>query len=183
MTHELSLGDALAAFRMRNGLPSDESSTSRWNCGVGPLTLRLPNFGWRRHAILAHDLHHVLTGYPCNLRGEFQVAAWEFGAGPMPHWGARLFCLPLMVIGLVWSPRRIWRAYCDGLNSISLHGGRIDDALLSSPVSVIGRRAKTHHAQRPWRHFKFLGLLAEAALILCTPMLIAALAWWAAQQV
>ena len=183
MKEEVTLGDALAAFRARNGLPSDETAARSWHCGIGPLTLHFPNFGWRKRAILAHDLHHVLTGYPCNLRGEFQVAAWEFGAGPMPHWGARLFCLPLVVSGLVWSPRRIWRAYCDGLNATSLHGNRIDGALLSSPVSVVGRRVKTRGSRHRWRRARFLGLLVEAMLILCSPLLIVALARWIAQQV
>jgi hypothetical protein len=183
VTEELSCGDALAAFRARNGLPSDEATARSWRCGIGPVAVRLPNFAWRKRAILAHDLHHVLTGYPCNLRGEFQVAAWEFAAGPMPHWGARLFCLPLVVSGLVWSPRRIWRAYCDGLSSTSLHGNRIDGALLLSPVSVVGRRAETRGTRHRWRHIRFLGLLAEAMLILCSPLLIVALAWWIAQQV
>jgi len=178
---EPSLGDALTTFREHNGLPSDETAMRSWRCGIGPITLRLPNFGWRRQAILAHDLHHVLTGYPCNLRGEFQVAAWEFGAGPMPHWGARVFCSPLVAIGLTWSPRLIWRAYCDGLASMSLHGTWIDETLLSLPVSL-GRQAISTSAPRPWRRIKFLGLLAEALLILCTPALIAVLAWWASQQ-
>jgi hypothetical protein len=122
--------EALAEFRRANGLRDDEAMRAWWTCRLGPLTLRLPNFHWRRAAILAHDLHHVVTGYPCGLRGEFQMAAWEFGAGPMPHWGAALFCLPLVVIGMLWSPRRIARAFRRGRRSRSLHGERLSDRLL-----------------------------------------------------
>ena len=177
MTDTRSLRDALAMFRARNGLPSDETTARTWRCNIGPLVVRLPNFTWRRRAILAHDLHHVLTGYPCSLRGEFQIAAWEFGAGPMPHWGARVFCLPLVLIGVAWSPRRIWRAYCDGHASTSLHGERIDDVFLSAPVSVIDRRTKIHPVPYQGRRVRFFGLLAEAALILSTPFLIGTIAW------
>lgn len=95
--------------------------------------MRLPNFAWRRRAILAHDLHHMLTGYPCTLRGEFQIAAWEFGAGPMPHWAAALFCLPLIAAGLLWSPRRMVRAFRAGRHAHSLHGSMEIAALLNLP--------------------------------------------------
>lgn len=133
----LTLGEALAEFRRANGLSADEASRPFWTCRLGPFSSRLPNFTWRRRAILAHDLHHVLTGYPCTMRGEFQMAAWEFGAGPMPHWCAAAFCLPLIVAGLFWSPRRIWHAYCAGRRSHSLHGSDAIDALLSVPLDEL----------------------------------------------
>jgi ubiquinone biosynthesis protein Coq4 len=129
-----TVGEALAGFRQANGLADDEAARSSWTCRVGPIRIRFPNFKWRRKAILAHDLHHVLTGIPCGLRGEFQMAAWEFGAGPMPHWGAALFCLPLVLLGLLWSPRRIVRAYRAGRRSRSLHQSKAIDRLLATPL-------------------------------------------------
>jgi len=68
MTRELSVGEALSRFRKANGIPCDNATT--WFCKFGPLRLRLPNFRWRRRAIARHDLHHILTSYPCTLRGE-----------------------------------------------------------------------------------------------------------------
>jgi hypothetical protein len=132
----LTLREALEAFRQANGLPADESVRASWSCRLGPLTLRLPNFAWRRKAILAHDLHHVLTGYPCTLAGECQMAAWEFAAGRMPHWGAALFCLPLVPLGLLWQPRRMLRAFASGRRSQSLHGSRAIERLLAEPLSA-----------------------------------------------
>jgi hypothetical protein len=144
-----TVGEALAEFRRANGLAHDEAKQSWWTCHIGPLRLRLPNFSWRRKAILAHDLHHVLTEIPCGIHGECQMAAWEFGAGPMPHWGAALFCLPLVVLGAFWSPRRILRAYRAGRRSRSLHqfqSKAIDD-LLAIPLHVA--RAKFVSVPRP----------------------------------
>jgi ubiquinone biosynthesis protein Coq4 len=94
---------------------------ARWTCAIGPLTLRLPNFAWRQRAIEAHDLHHLMTGYPMTMRGEFQLAAWEAGAGRYPHWGATMMCTPLILAGLFWSPRAIWRAWRAGRGSRSLY--------------------------------------------------------------
>jgi hypothetical protein len=62
-----------------------------------------------------------MTGYPMTMRGEFQLAAWEFGAGRYPHWGATLFCGPLILLGLCWSPAAIWRAWRAGCKSRSLY--------------------------------------------------------------
>jgi hypothetical protein len=132
----LTVGEALAEFRRANGLAEDAALRPSWTCRVGPIRIRLPNFNWRQQALLAHDLHHVLTGIPCGIRGEFQMAAWEFGAGPMPHWGAALLCLPLVLVGLFWSPRRIVRAYRAGRRSRSLHNTKAVDDLLAMPLHV-----------------------------------------------
>ena len=132
----LTLRAALAEFRQANGLPAEETASVSWTCRLGPVTLRLPNFTWRRQAILAHDLHHVLTGYPCTLRGECQMAAWEFGAGRMPHRAATLFCMPLIPFGLVAAPRGMLLAFLSGRRSHSLHQSKAIDHLLATPVDA-----------------------------------------------
>lgn len=114
----LSREEALARLT-RGGGEIDRSRS--WPCRVGPLRLRFPNFAWRRRALRAHDLHHLMAGYPMTIRGEFQMAAWELGAGRYPHWGATLFCAPLIAVGFLWSPARMFRAYRRGLTSASLY--------------------------------------------------------------
>ncbi len=115
----LSRDEALAILR---GATTGEAEAKSWTCAVGPVTLRLPNFGWRRRALAAHDLHHLMTGYPMTMRGEFQMAAWELGAGRYPHWGASLMCTPLVLAGLLWSPAAILRAFRAGRRNRSLYG-------------------------------------------------------------
>jgi ubiquinone biosynthesis protein Coq4 len=134
---EETLREALARFRRANGLSPDEATQPSWTCRLGPLTLRLPNVAWRRRAIEAHDLHHVLTGTPCTLRGECRMAAWEFAAGGMPHRGAAAFCLPLVLLGTLIAPRATWRAYAAGRRMRNLHGVEIGDDLLDLPVTVV----------------------------------------------
>ena len=172
-----SVGEALVEFRKAAGLDCESASTS-WTCRLGPLALRLPNFKWRRQAILAHDLHHILTGYPCTMRGEFQMAAWEFGAGPMPHWGATLFCLPLVLAGLFWAPRRMLLAFVAGRRSCSLHGRAID-ALVVAPLNVARVEfAVPVRLQVSWFDFGcFAALILKASLLFFTPMSILAGVW------
>ena len=147
-TAEPRLRDALDAFRHANGLSPDEATHLKWSCHIGPLKLTLPNFTWRQKAIVAHDLHHVLIGYPCNLFGECQMAAWEFGAGRMPHWAATAFCLPLALAGLVRSPAAILRAWRRGRRGRSLHGTSISAQLLELPLSA-ARLYVTRGTQAP----------------------------------
>jgi hypothetical protein len=62
-----------------------------------------------------------MAGYPMTMRGEFQMAAWELGAGWYPHWGATLFCSPLLLIGMLWSPSRMAKAWRAGRKTGSLY--------------------------------------------------------------
>src|SRR4051812_21627311 len=109
----LSRDAALALLRA----PRPQETAGCWPCRVGPVTMRFPDFAWRRLALRAHDLHHDMTGYPMTLRGEFQMAAWEFAAGRYPHWGATLFCAPLLLLGLICSPAAMVRAWRRGRQS------------------------------------------------------------------
>ena len=162
MSHGLTVAEALAAFRSANGITAAADSAPTWACRLGPLTLRLPNLRWRRAAILRHDLHHLLTGYPCSLRGECQMATWEFAAGRFPHPGATLFCLPLVAAGLLWSPRAIWRAFLAGRGGRSLYGAEVTDTVLRLPVD----RLKAETASPTRKRRRIADAIAFGALIL-----------------
>jgi hypothetical protein len=111
---------SLAQFRAANGIDGAYDSTPTWPFRIGRIKIEVPNFSWRRAAIHRHDIHHLITGYPFTMGGEYQVATWEFAAGRYPHPGASLLLLPLVAIGAIWSPRAIWRAFVRGRRSTSL---------------------------------------------------------------
>lgn len=169
--------EALAEFRRLNNLPRDEAHSRTWTCRIWFVTIRFPNFKWRRHAILAHDLHHLLIGYPCTLWGEMRMAAWEFGAGRMPHWGARLFCVPLISLGLLRSPRMMLMAFLDGRRSCSLHQAENLEPLLHLDLSVArANLAAAHDSSRGWDSYgRFALLILESSLVLILPVVAAAL--------
>jgi hypothetical protein len=129
--------EALAAHYAAVGIEVDPARNATWFCRIGPTSVELPNWAWRRDTITRHDLHHILTGYPCTMTGEMQMAAWEFGAGRYRHWAATLFCLPLALLGAIWAPRQTARAFRAGLGSTSLYGAELD---LDQPLAAL--RAK-----------------------------------------
>jgi len=132
----MKVGDALRAFRTVNGLHHDEREARWWIVRADLVIFPLPNFAWRRRAIDAHDVHHLLTGYPCTVEGELLIAAWEFGAGRYPHWGATLFCGPLVLAGLFYMPRRILEAWRRGRRSRSLYRNTDLDRLADLPLAA-----------------------------------------------
>ncbi len=136
----LTVGEALRAFRAANAIPQDETQRATWSYRMGPCRITLPNFAWRKRAVLAHDLHHLATGYPCTIKGECLMAAWECGAGPMPHWAARWMCVLLIPLGLVWAPFETWKAFRYGRRCRSLHGRLQDDAWLTAPIAQLSLR-------------------------------------------
>jgi hypothetical protein len=138
------------------------------------LVLRFPNFRWRRAAIQHHHLHHVLTGYACNVTGELEMAAWEFAAGRFPHWGATLFCLPLVAAGAVLAPRRSFAAFVRGRRSCSLYGRALNETLLRTPLEELRRRNLPTERSRDTARdrLSWLGLVAQSLALCLAPALL-----------
>ena len=111
------------------------------------------------------------------------MAAWEFGAGRMPHWAAAAFCAPLILLGLLWSPARIFAAFTRGLQSRTLHGSDIAP-LLGAPLSAAyaASRDDTKAGGIPLKRARFAFLVAKAATIAAAPIIGALGVWliWAA---
>src|SRR5262245_27050764 len=126
---------ALAVRRAEQGLDPVYDTAPTWPFTIGPVTVTMPNFSWRRAAIQRHDLHHMITG-------EFQVATWEFAAGRYPHWGASLLLLPLVVIGLFWSPKAIWHAFIKGRGERSLYRPELCEAVARLSLAALAERMR-----------------------------------------
>ena len=140
-----SAAEALAAYYAAVGIEADPARTATWVCRIGPIRIEFPNWQWRQDAVTRHDLHHILTGYPCTMTGEMQMAAWEFGAGRYRHWAATLFCLPLALTGLIWAPRKTTLAFKAGLGSTSLYGAELD---LNKPLAALRAEIATGSTDR-----------------------------------
>ena len=64
-----------------------------------------------------HDIHHVLTGYPANWRGEAEIGAWELATGCRTYWVAWFLNLGAAFVGLFLFPRAVVWAFIRGRNS------------------------------------------------------------------
>ena len=70
------------------------------------------------------------------MAGELEIAAWEFGAGRYPHWGATLFCGPLVLFGLAAMPRRTLAAFRYGRRCRSLYSPGTMERIGALPLSA-----------------------------------------------
>jgi hypothetical protein len=67
--------------------------------------LYIPNFTARRKAVLKHDIHHLVTGYPSTFTGETEISAWEIGSGCKKYWAAWVLDMSGMMMGI---PFNFW---------------------------------------------------------------------------
>jgi len=155
--------EALAQYHRRNGFKGDSNYSETIQIRVNGEIADLPNFRFQRGLLARHDLHHVLTGYGTDLRGEAEMGAWEIGAGslrwkttshvPRPDSGPEHFALggiALLYMALnnvgalclgVIAPWRTLRAFVRGLRSRSLYGDDTPyEAILSSDLDALRRK-------------------------------------------
>ena len=138
---ELTLGEARARLFALSGFPPDGGYGDAWVVlKLWRIPLAFPNTAGRRRAVRFHDLHHVLTGYRTDWRGEFEIAAWEVAGGMRRYWEAWLLDLLGFACGLFVSPRRVYRAFVRGRRSRNLYFDEWDEAILSRSVGEVRRR-------------------------------------------
>jgi hypothetical protein len=176
----MTLRQARSVFHTVYGMPVDGGYTARWwSMRLGWFSLLLPNFKWRRCAVPYHDLHHILTGYPCSPAGEMQMAAWEFAAGRYPHPLATAFCLPLVGTGAVLFPRRTFAAFLLGRRSATLYRRQIDPDLLNTRVCALRKRQlpREAHATTIADRAAYLVLVLSSIALMLLPITAALLMW------
>lgn len=127
---EMTLREARARYFQDNKFGDDGGYNDAWvDFKLGPIPMPFPNTQGRLKAVRVHDLHHILTGYATDTLGEFEISAWELGAGCKNFWAAWQLNLGGMAAGVAVSPGRIYRAFVRGLASRSLYGEDIEAQL------------------------------------------------------
>ena len=137
----MTLGEARDDYFRANGFGPDGGYDDAWvDFRLGPIPMPFPNTAGRKRAVRFHDLHHVLTGYATDLRGELEISAWELGSGCAGYLAAWQLNLGGLVAGLLACPRRTWRAFLRGRSSRNLYRGvAYDAALLGRRVGEVRR--------------------------------------------
>ncbi len=114
---------------------------------LGSIPFPFPNTKSRIRAVKVHDLHHIVTGYDTNTTGEFEISAWEIGAGCKDFFAAWQLNLAGMAGGLFSAPVRTFRAFVRGRHSESLYGKNLDELLHLTVADV--HRMTSVDAERP----------------------------------
>lgn len=167
-THELTLGEARARLFELSCFPPDGGYGDAWvKIRLWRIPLAFPNTEGRRRAVRFHDLHHVLTEYRTDWRGEFEIAAWEIAGGVNRYWVGWLLDLLGFACGLLVFPRYVYRAFMRGRRSRNLYFDEWDEAILARRVGEVRQRLGLDTDQtRPTREDRAAFLLWSSASLL-----------------
>lgn len=109
--------DALTELFNRFNIPLDAYSAKSFVIRVGKIPIHVPNIPARVKIARYHDIHHVLTGYPANWRGEAEIGAWEIATGCRTSFIAWFLNIGAVVVGLFMFPKAVLKAFRRGKNS------------------------------------------------------------------
>ncbi|MBA3465104.1 MAG: hypothetical protein H0T46_34545 [Deltaproteobacteria bacterium] len=133
-----TLGAARADYYRVNGFDDDGGDSLEWvPVKILGVTLKIPNTDGRRKAVKIHDLHHVVTGFQTDLRGEAEIGAWELASNCLSSRAATVLNLGALAIGLVMAPGRIARAWSLGRHTKNLYSEDGVDHLLPRRVDEV----------------------------------------------
>ena len=139
----LTLSEARAQFFEANGFGADGGYSARWvKLRAGPVRFAFPNTAGRVRAVRLHDLHHLLTGYDTDWKGEFEISAWEIASSCRGYAAAWLLNVGGLAGGLITCPRAVWRAFVRGRHSGNFYATGYSDALLASTVGDARRELR-----------------------------------------
>ena len=149
-TTETTLGAARADYYRTNGFGDDGGDALEWvPLKILGMTLKIPNTDGRRRAVRIHDLHHVVTGFQTDLRGEAEIGAWELASGCLRWPAATILNLFALAMGLVLAPHRMVRAWSLGRHTRNLYDEDGVEHLLPRTVSEVRTGLGLAEPKRP----------------------------------
>jgi hypothetical protein len=189
---ELTLGEARARLFAASGFPPDGGYGDSWVVvKLWRIPLAFPNTAGRGRAVKFHDLHHVLTEYRTDWRGEFEIAAWEIAGGVNRYWEGWILDLLGFACGLLLFPRSVFRAFVRGRRSRNLYFDEWDESILSRRVGEVRARlglgseeeaARATNADRRafllWSAASLAAYAATGFVLLAPPLALAGLTLW-----
>ena len=136
---EPTVRQARDRFFADSGFSPDGGYADEWaEADFGAVRYRVPNLPARRAALQRHDLHHVVTGYASDWRGEAEISGWELGSGAGWYPYAWLIALWGVFTGLIQHPGPTVKAFLRGRHSTNLYRYEAStEAILEQPVSTL----------------------------------------------
>jgi hypothetical protein len=136
----LVMEEARNLYFAANGFSIQDYGASTFTIGFWGVRVKFPNVEARKRVVPLHDLHHVLTGYGTDWIGEAEIGAWELRAG-CNSWVAYFLNGSGVIIGLAFSPARVWRAFLEAKGQHTLYRDSADyGSLLAMTVGEIRKR-------------------------------------------
>ncbi len=122
-----TVAEGRAAYFAENGFTTDAYEAPMATATLFGIPVSYPSTASHKRALRAHDLHHVATGFGSDHLGEGEISAWELGCGLAGiSWYVRGIIVLGVLVGLLFSPSRILRAYRFGRTSRCLFATEVE---------------------------------------------------------
>lgn len=113
---------------------------------LGFIYIPLPNIKDRVDAVKIHDIHHLITEYEANLRGEAQIAGWELASGCGRYYMAWILNMGSFFYGMFFFPVSLFKAFMLGkkVKTNFYYNTIYNDALLNHTVGNLRARIRSN---------------------------------------
>lgn len=134
----LQIKQALPLLFAEYNIPADAYTAKYFIIRVGKLPIYVPNIPARVRIARFHDIHHILTGYAANWKGEAEIGAWELATGCQTSFIAWFLNSGAVLVGLVMHPIAVIKAFKRGFKTkTNLYHGFDYDVLLEMTIAEL----------------------------------------------
>ncbi len=155
----LKIRDALQTYFSKYHFENGGYHLKWFKIKIGKLFIPLPNTKARIDAVKIHDIHHILTEYPANLKGEAEIGAWEIASGCGPYYMAWILNYGSFHYGMYFFPRTIFRSFMAAkrCNTNLYHNVVYDENLLNKTVGELREYVGINSGKKntAWDYFGF----------------------------
>ena len=135
----LKVKDALPIYFSRYHFKDGGYNDKWFKIKLGPVYIPMPNIKMRVDAVKIHDIHHLVTEYEANMKGEVAIGGWELASGCFNYPAAWILNLGSFAYGMLFHQRTLLDAFLKGKRSVSnlYHNTVYDDVLLNKTIGEL----------------------------------------------
>ncbi len=182
----LTVREVLNRFFEKNNLGEDGGLNKSWAwLKVGRFYIPFPNTESRKRALVFHDIHHLVTGYASNWKGEAEIGAWEVSTGCGDFIAAWALDLWSFFLGLVFFPKATYMAFIRGRRTLNLYKHTYTkEELMEMNIPEIQRKLLLDKPQNnpatTGEILSFIGWSIVALIVTFIPFMLPyiLLGWW-----
>jgi hypothetical protein len=173
-----TVSQSLEHYFIKENLGKDGGLNEPWGrIKIGKFYIPIPNTDARKKALVFHDIHHIVTGYDGDWRGEVSIGAWEIASGCGEYFVAWYLNLGAMGVGLFIYPKAMFRAFIRGLRTENLYHHTIPQhEALTMPVGELQKKLtldkSTDHKATISEIFSFTFWTVVALAVTFAPLVV-----------
>lgn len=182
-----TINKSLELYFIKENLGKDGGLNEAWGrIKIWKFYIPIPNTEARRKALVFHDIHHIVTGYDGDWRGEVSIGAWEIASGCGAYYVAWYLNLGAMGVGLFMYPKSMFNAFIRGMRTYNLYHHTIPHhEALTMSVGALQKKLKLDRLDDRkvsiGEVFSFVSWSAVALVVTFAPLilLLIILKWFA----